>query len=78
MYRREGGLHACFLIRHDDHMHILPDGPEYIVSYLRSSGLIITGEPYFIGQIPLFENGEKVFYATLYIPVKKQTSEKEK
>lgn len=78
VYRREGGLHACFCIRHDDHMHILPDGPEYIVSYLRSSGLIITGEPYFIGQIPLFENGEKVFYATLYIPVKKQTSEKGK
>lgn len=78
VYRREGGLHACFIIRHDDGMNILPDGPGHILAYMAENGLDITGEPYFIGHIPFFEDGVKQFYATLYVPVKKQTGEKEK
>lgn len=71
VYRREGGLHACFVIRHDDEMNILPEGPAYIRAYLAENGLEAAGEPYFIGHIPFFEQGEKQFYATLYIPVRR-------
>lgn len=76
VYRREGGLHACFVIRHDDRMNILPDGPAPILHFLEENALEACAQPYFIGNIPFAENGEKQFYATLYIPVKKQTRKK--
>ena len=76
VYRRKGGLHACFVIRHDDRMNILPDGPAPVLRFLEENALEVCAQPYFIGNVPFAENGGKQFYATLYIPVKKQTKEK--
>lgn len=77
VFRREGGLHACFVVRHDDHMNFLPDGAAPVLRFMEEKGLEFAGEPYFVGNIPLYENGEKQFWATLYVPVKKQTIKKE-
>lgn len=68
VYKKKGCLCAVFDICHDDRMNLLPDGPGFVLRYLRENGLRLAGEPFFIGDVPVFEAGEKRFYGRLYVP----------
>ena len=69
VYRRSAARYAVFPIENDDHMTILNGGREHVLRFLEENRLTIAGEPFYIGNIPFFDAEQKVFYATLYIPL---------
>ena len=69
VYRRSAARYAVFPIKNDDHMTILNGGREHVLRFLEENRLTIAGEPFFIGNIPFFEEEQKVFFATLYVPI---------
>ncbi len=71
VYRRPGGLCLRCAIRHDDRLHLPPAQTEAVFAFLAERRLAISGQAYFIGQVPFLEEGKKAFEATLYVPVRK-------
>ena len=69
VYRRPPQRCALFCIRHDDGPALLGEGAQKVRRYMAENKLTVCGQPYFIGELPVFEAGEKVFYGWLFIPV---------
>ena len=69
VYRLPPQRCALFCIRHNDGPALLEEGAQKVRRYLQEEKLTVCGQPYFIGEIPVFEEGEKIFYGRLFIPV---------
>lgn len=58
------------LVWHTHELKLLPDGPGFILDFLKQNGLAITGQPFLVGETSFHQHKTKMFYGHLYLPIK--------